>query len=164
MITATRKHEICAAHRLVGHNGACERIHGHNYLFEITLRRFPQLSNDGMVVDFAIIKNTLCRWLDDNWDHKLLLWQEDVLAQVLSAAIHGDQNQPATACANDARMLWRDSLCLLEFNPTAENMAHYLLHVVFPKVIESHPWMGPVEVISVLVQETGKCFARADRV
>ena len=36
MITATKRHEICIAHRLPKHKGKCSRLHGHNLVVEVT--------------------------------------------------------------------------------------------------------------------------------
>ena len=31
--TVIRSHEICAGHRVVGHESKCRHLHGHNYKF-----------------------------------------------------------------------------------------------------------------------------------
>jgi 6-pyruvoyltetrahydropterin/6-carboxytetrahydropterin synthase len=137
------------AHRLVGHPGACARIHGHNYSFEITVRRFDGegLNTAGMVTDFADIEAVLFSWLDDNWDHRLMLWEGDPLLRkgraVLEAAAPG-------------------SLAIVAFHPTAENMARHLLAEVFPVLIERAGL--PVGVTEVSVRETAgyAAFARKE--
>ena len=44
-----------AAHRLVGYDGACANLHGHNWEVEIFVRG-PRLNSLGMLVDFRDIK------------------------------------------------------------------------------------------------------------
>ena len=44
-----------AAHRLVGYDGACANLHGHNWEVEIFVRG-SRLNNLGMLVDFKDIK------------------------------------------------------------------------------------------------------------
>lgn len=39
-VQATKFHEICAGHRVIGQGGKCERsYHGHNYVFRRTATR-----------------------------------------------------------------------------------------------------------------------------
>jgi 6-pyruvoyltetrahydropterin/6-carboxytetrahydropterin synthase len=109
MQTIKFSHWINSSHRLVGHAGKCQRIHGHNYKITVAIK--ADLLNDlGMVIDFGDVKSTIGKWLDDNWDHRLLLWENDPLLNLI----------PLTA-------LEPYGAILVPFNPTAENMAKYLL-------------------------------------
>jgi 6-pyruvoyltetrahydropterin/6-carboxytetrahydropterin synthase len=47
-----------AAHRLVGYDGACANLHGHNWEVEIFVRG-SRLNNLGMLVDFRDIKTAI---------------------------------------------------------------------------------------------------------
>ena len=62
-----------AAHRLRDYEGACERLHGHNYRVAVTVR--GETSPPGMVADFKELKAALARVLD-RLDHAYL--NEDV--------------------------------------------------------------------------------------
>lgn len=95
---------------------------------------------NGMVTDFGIIKERLCLWLEEHWDHKMLLWCEDVWA---------------------TRIAELDPLgvALVTFNPTAENMANFLLTVIGPKRLADLD----VALVSVTVEETAKCSATCKR-
>src|SRR6266567_3680980 len=75
----TREHEICCGHRVYGHEGKCRYIHGHQYRFELSLAPENELDSLGRVIDFSKIKTLLCEWLEEHWDHKLLLWNKDPL-------------------------------------------------------------------------------------
>ncbi len=45
------EHDFAAAHRLPGHPGACSRLHGHHYRFEVHVEG-PVRPDDGVVIDF----------------------------------------------------------------------------------------------------------------
>ena len=93
-----------AGHRIVGHKGKCARLHGHTYRVEVHVGGATK--EPGFVVDFGDIKD-----LVNEWDHRMLLWEEDPFA------IH-DEEGPAPEVLT--------GVVLLQFNPTAENMAHDL--------------------------------------
>jgi 6-pyruvoyltetrahydropterin/6-carboxytetrahydropterin synthase len=50
-----------------------------------------------------------------------------------------------------------DHVWVAPFNPTAENMARYLLEVVGPAILKD----TNVQLVSVRVEETPKCCAEA---
>lgn len=140
MITVTRKHTFSAAHRLYDYSGKCEHLHGHNYYVCVTLAA-DHLDEQGMVLDFTTIKAVLMSELDALWDHKTLLWEQDPLSQSLHTLL-GD-----------------GSVRAVPFNPTAENMAHYLGSVFFPKVLAAQLPSADVRVQAVTVYETEKSSA-----
>ena len=134
MLTVSKRHFLATAHRLYDYNGKCERLHGHNYLIEITVTQ-PKRDEQGMIIDFAELNNTLLKSLDLAWDHKTLLYKSDPL------------------CAALSEILKDGSVVPVPFNPTAENMASYLGEKFFPTVIaEKLP--TTLEVIRVTVFET----------
>ena len=57
-ITAERYHDISCGHRVVGHEGKCKNLHGHNYRFHFSIEA-NTLDNVGRVIDFSIIKQVL---------------------------------------------------------------------------------------------------------
>lgn len=137
MITISRYHEIDCGHRVVNHESKCKHLHGHRYRFTFTLTA-PSLDDIGRVIDFSVVKSLLCQWLEDNWDHRMLLWTMD-------------PNQPVL------RLLEPDSVVLLPCNPTAENLAHHLLTIVGPEQLAG----TGIDLVSVTCQETAKCNATA---
>src|SRR5690606_2639979 len=76
MITAERYHDISCGHRVVGHEGKCRFLHGHNYRIHFEIQA-ESLDTVGRVIDFSVIKEKLCMWLEEHYDHKFLIWQED---------------------------------------------------------------------------------------
>lgn len=135
MITVERYHDISMGHRVVGHENKCRHLHGHNYRIYFTCTA-DRLDSLGRVIDFGIIKLLLCQWLEDHWDHKMMLWSEDPLRPELERIVGED-------------------LVIVPFNPTAEQMAEYLTCHVGPQQL-----MGTgVRLLSVRVEETRKCSA-----
>ena len=138
-ITIMRQVRFCAGHRLLHHEGKCANLHGHNYLVE-----FHISSNDvdslGRVVDFSVINKVFKGWIDDNWDHGFILWD-------------ADEN------AIDAiKLVQPNRLYLLPYNPTAENMAMYLLKEVSPKLIAEIKGYD-LTMSKIVVWETEKAYA-----
>lgn len=145
--TVSRYHDISCGHRVVGHEGKCRFLHGHNYRvhFECTA---PETDAVGRVIDFSVIKSALCMWLENCWDHKTLLWQEDPLLGVLYR-LETDSDELNSAMDQSFEQV--------PFNPTAENMAAYLLEVVGPMQLAR----TGVTLTRVTIEETRKCSASA---
>lgn len=135
MIVAQRYHDISMGHRVVGHENKCRHLHGHNYRIHFTCSA-DSLDPIGRVIDFGIIKDLLCQWLEEHWDHKMMLWSEDPLLSQLSR-------------------LTPDDIVVVPFNPTAEQMAEYLVRVVGPQQLAG----TGVRLVSVRIDETRKCSA-----
>ena len=70
MFTLCVRDSFAAAHRLVGYQGKCEELHGHNFVVEAFFSG-EKLGDDGLLVDFKILKDYLKNVLD-NLDHKYL--------------------------------------------------------------------------------------------
>jgi len=61
---------FAAAHNLRGYEGSCERLHGHNWKIDVTLRG-SKLDKLGMLVDFKEVKAILGGVLGE-LDHRYL--------------------------------------------------------------------------------------------
>ncbi len=130
----TRTHEIHCGHRVYGHEGKCRNLHGHAYVFAFSCTA-DGLDDLGRVLDFSVIKSRLCQWLEDHWDHRTLLWEQDPILEPLR---HLDQTVVA-----------------VPFNPTAENIAAHMVQVVGPQQLAG----TGVRLSRVTVNETSKCSA-----
>ena len=180
MYTAIRTHEFEMAHRLVDHAGACARIHGHSYKLEIEVGikpvvksmaeveyldgkgatataktlckpyvETPLLDKLGMVLDFGEIKQRICSWVDNNWDHRLMIWELDpILAP------------PCNLISSLSHLGIGHSVVVVPFNPTAENMAEFLLNHVCPKALGMD---SRAEVTAITLHETSKCRVRVTK-
>lgn len=130
--------DFCAGHRLHRHGGKCEFFHGHNYVADFYVTA-DQVDDVGRLIDFAELKRRFKGWLDENWDHGFLLSQED------ENGIEAIQRvQPS-------------KYYVLPYNPTAENMALYLLDHVCPKLLQD----TEVRVSRVVIWETANACAEA---
>jgi len=67
-----------AGHRLInGYPGNCRNLHGHSYVVTIEMTSQKRLLNDyDFVKDFGEFK-PLKQWIDDNWDHSLIIASKD---------------------------------------------------------------------------------------
>ncbi len=135
-VSITRNHAFCYGHRVYGHENKCCNLHGHNATVEFTCEAADGLLDHlGRVIDFAVIKSRLCQWLEDEWDHRLILWEKDPLLSALR-----DLDPTVTT---------------LRDNPTAENLARYLVEDVGPAQLAG----TGVRLVACVVHETGKCSA-----
>ncbi len=134
MLETHRFHDISAGHRVYGHENKCSHAHGHNY--RIHFYCLGSLDNIGRIVDFSVIKELLCNWLEDNWDHKFLLSVDDPWCKTF-------------------HNIDKNGLVVLPFNPTAENIAKYLVQVIGPEQLKG----TNVVLHKCTVEETRKCAA-----
>ena len=145
MHTASRYHDISCGHRVVGHENKCRHLHGHNYRVHFHCKAdigSQSLDSIGRVIDFGVIKEKLCMWLEHNWDHRFLIWEEDPLLPYLQEALAEGLGEEY-------------SLCEVAFNPTAENMAEFLVNLVGPFLLAE----TGVLLYKVEIEETRKCSA-----
>lgn len=137
MIRCSRRIQFCAGHRVLGHESKCSNIHGHNYVL-IADAVSDDLDSIGRVIDFSVLKEKIGGWIDEHWDHKFIVNEEDLSAYYAVSIIKGSSKP------------W-----IAPFNPTAEEMARYLLHVVCPDVLKG----TGIKVNRVTLWETENCSA-----
>lgn len=142
-----RYHDISTGHRVTGHEGKCRHLHGHNYRIHFICEA-DALDPLGRVIDFTVIKEKLCMWVEDNWDHKFLAWENDPLINVMGGLmhLHAGEDEWDMFCA---------SIVYVPFNPTAENMAQNLVEFIGPKQLAG----TGIRLVKVVIEETAKCFA-----
>lgn len=97
--------EFSYGHRLINYTGKCKNLHGHNAKVEVVIVS-KKLDEKGMVLDFVEIKNKLKRWIDENWDHRMILCEKDPLLPALRGT--------------------DPTITTIATNPTAENLAKIL--------------------------------------
>ena len=150
-ITAERFHDFSYGHRVVGHENKCRHLHGHNGRVHFVCRaQVGRTATDdlGRVIDFGEIKSKLCMWIEDNWDHKFLAWEQDPVMNAACDAL-GDTHR------NDSQLMFAESIVWTPFNPTAENLAQYLVLTIAPEQLKG----TGIELISCRIEETRKCTA-----
>lgn len=135
-ITCTRRLEFDTAHRVVGHEGKCKLLHGHRYTVEATFTAV-ELDKVGRIVDFAVIKEKLGEWLDNNWDHNTVLWKKD------------------KELGEEIDLIIGQKVFYLPYNPTVEHMAYYLLHKVCTPMFKD----DNLKCTVLRLYETPNCYA-----
>lgn len=131
---AKRYHDISCGHRVFQHESKCAHLHGHNYRVHFTCEA-EELDNIGRVIDFSDMKSRLCMWLEDHWDHKTLIWENDPWAKELP------EIDP--------------TIVIVPFNPTAENIAQHLVEAIGPQQLAG----TGIKLVHCDVEETRKCSA-----
>ncbi len=115
------------------HESKCKNLHGHRYVAEVTCAA-PDLDPLGRVVDFSVIKRLVGGFVDEFWDHGVILNEADTeLIQLCE------------------RSEWR--FYTLKANPTAEVMAEALHDI-------ARSLMPPtLDIVSVRLYETPNCWS-----
>lgn len=139
MITITKRLTFCAGHRVLGHESKCAHMHGHNYAAEITAT--GNLDTVGRVIDFAVIKLVVGAWIDRYWDHGFLINQRDLDVEAALLSVPGSK------------------IFVMPDNPTAENMARFLLGMCDKLLKDSG-----IRITRVRIHETETCYADAQNV
>jgi 6-pyruvoyltetrahydropterin/6-carboxytetrahydropterin synthase len=129
MYRVTREITFCYGHRLLYFEGKCRHLHGHNGRAVLTLEA-EELDRQGMVMDFARIKQVVQTWIDENLDHRMLLHKDDPLLPELRR-----QGEP---------------VFVMDVNPTAENIA---------RLIYDYAAAQGFPVSEVRLWETESCYA-----
>ena len=138
-ITCVKTLEFDTAHRVMNHESKCANLHGHRYKAEIHACA-PDLDHIGRVIDFSVIKSEVGSWIDNFWDHTSIIYEKDT--STIEALYKIPRNK---------------EFFISNFNPTAENMAKYLLLEVCPRLLASYK----IIVTKVVIHETPTCFAEA---
>lgn len=143
----TRRFQFAYGHRIVNHESKCRHLHGHNAVVHVTAVA-DQLDELGRVVDFSVLKTRIGKWIDDNWDHGMILWNKDE-AGIGSVLAFNRQEQERVGDPH-----WVTKVYLLPENPTAENLAAHLMD----RCKELMAGTG-ARVVSIRFEETENCSA-----
>ncbi len=103
------RHNCEMAHRLYRTSGLCEQIHGHSW--DVHLRIYGEVNSNGMLagINFTDLKREFRRFLDTNYDHRVLLNSEDPWAQRMELVYGSPTHLPG--------------LQTMDGDPTTENFA-----------------------------------------
>ena len=135
-----RKIYFCCGHRVMNHESKCATLHGHNGIIWIHATPIKGLDELGRVIDFSVLKERVGGWVDTYWDHTTILYEKD---------------EKTIDLVNQAPAFKKTFV--LPTNPTAENLATYLLYEVCPKVL----YQKDVIVYQVDFWETENCVAKS---
>ncbi len=76
IIRVTKEFNFEMAHALYGYDGACKNIHGHSYKLKVGVIgkvKNNGTQNDGMIIDFSVLKEIVKTYIIDVYDHALML-------------------------------------------------------------------------------------------
>jgi len=136
MFEIMRRIEFDAAHRVMRHESKCKNLHGHRYAAEIFVQDMSGLDSLGRVIDFSILKEKIGGWIDECWDHGVILNTED--------------RELIELCKRNKWKHYR----MLSGNPTAENIAKELFGVAKLQLEQTQ-----LLVTRVRIHETPNCYA-----
>ena len=110
MFVVTKEFEFAASHFLTKYHGKCERLHGHNYTLQVSVK--GPMGQNGMVVDFVLLKQ---------------LVKDVVLTQIDHHHLNDILDNPTT----EHLAAW---ICQ-QLSPLSQKLLTYADHGNFPKEI-----------------------------
>lgn len=124
MHTISKDFTFAAAHRIRGHTGGCENLHGHNYRVRVEVQA-KTLDALGMVLDFAELKAVLKEVLGP-FDHRVIneippFDERNTTAELFSEYVY----QQVSARLDDERVrvrsveVWENDSSSARFESTA---------------------------------------------
>lgn len=142
----TKQYRTETGHRLMDYDGKCAHLHGHSYLWEVTVEALV-LNKQGFVLDFSYLKQFM-RQVIEPFDHAMLLRDDDPLA------VYHRGREPSLLDTPDGEL---GRIVVLPFNPTAEYLAEYVGEQVQLRI--SYNYGDEVKVVRVRVWETVNSYA-----
>lgn len=137
VIRVTKQFHFEMAHALLKYDGPCKNIHGHSYQLNVTVKGVVKNntsdSDEGMVVDFGVIKKVVKDLVVDVYDHALVL------------------NEKATIDVSQFEFM--DKLIRVPFQPTCENMLIYFASLLKDKLPTD------IKLHSLFLRETNTSYA-----
>lgn len=155
-------------HHVRGHLGPCISLHGHTWMFQLTLAA-KELDHQGFVIDFDILHERVLTRCHKLLDHSLALgedsWREnaEVLAQ-LGRQLYGSREtvqghsgerqsgySPGEPGLVGARNEWPGNIkvAVFPFTPTSERLAEWLYRFASAEIADDR-----VQVVRARVVET----------
>ena len=130
-------------HRVLNHRSVCKGLHGHRYKAEICVEgdlvEKKDASEEGMVIDFADIKKTAQKFIQEELDHAFMVWEKDI--ELLEFFKNSKGHKPV----------------IVPFTPTAENVAVYIFNELKDKFTDV--FKTGLHLQSVKLWETPSSYA-----
>lgn len=119
VLRLTKEFTFEMAHALDGYDGLCSNLHGHSYIFSVTVMGEPITEDNhpklGMVMDFGDLKRVVNPLIVDRFDHSVAVKEGSVMhRKLLEAGL--ERVEP------------------LPFQPTCENLIHYFAQLIIPRL------------------------------
>lgn len=133
----TKEITIEMGHSVTNHSSKCRGLHGHTYRIIATaygdLISEDGSSSEGMVIDFGQLKQSMLDVIDANFDHGFVIWEKDPRVELLKQA-------------NDLHCYQRERFHVVDFVPTAENLAKYWFLRLRDNLFKYHVQLKRLEV------------------
>ena len=130
-------------HRVLNHRSVCKGLHGHRYKAEICVEgdlvEKKDASEEGMVIDFADIKKTAQKFIQEELDHAFMVWEKDI--ELLEFFKNSKGHKPV----------------IVPFTPTAENVAAYIFNELKDKFTDV--FQTGLRLQSIKLWETPSSYA-----
>jgi len=158
-----RRLEIDAAHRATFHGAKCKNLHGHRYTIIVAcvgplIETGPQ---QGMVLDFSVLKTIMMEEINDPCDHTTLLWVDDPLAARFVDNNERFETDIRPRVAHNGFCRVDDSLTgalyIINGLPTAEILAAHWYSRMRPRIEALE--QGRIVLKQVKVFESPQCMA-----
>jgi 6-pyruvoyltetrahydropterin/6-carboxytetrahydropterin synthase len=145
MTTTIRRFiETDTGHRVPNHKSKCKHLHGHRYRWEVEIEGDvvgdEGVSEEGMLIDFSDVAAILTQQIHDVVDHAFIVYSSDKEALSALAAM-GDGHRTV----------------VVDFIPTAENLAKWAFEQVAPHIITAYG--NRLQLVAMHVRETPKSWA-----
>lgn len=148
MKTVERHFELDAGHRLAKHDFKCQNLHGHRYIFDVTIT--GKVSKDtGLLMDFSHIKNPVM----EAFDHNTILNKDDPLMAIEWDS--GEPNSDMYSVASIIGMNQNKDIYTMSGEPTVENIADESAKLIFEAM--SRDERNRITEITLEVYETPNC-------
>lgn len=136
--------ETDTGHRVPNHKSKCRHMHGHRYRWEVEIEgdvvAEKGVSEEGMLIDFSDVSKILAEHIHDIVDHSFVVYSGDEVA-LKSLAQMGDSHRTV----------------IVDFIPTAENLAKWAFEQVAPHINTSYS--NQLRLVAMHVRETPKSWA-----
>ena len=106
-MTVTKDLTFDAAHMLTGYEGRCRNLHGHTY--HLFVEAHGDLNDEGMVVDFKLLKEYMTSVVSDRFDHAFMYCTQSPVECSIAKVLESEGMRTVP----------------LPFRTTAENLAKY---------------------------------------
>lgn len=120
----TKKIEIDMGHRVPNHKSKCRNLHGHRYVIEVGVDDKvideQGRSDEGMVIDFSDLKETMMTYIDGVYDHGFVMYAKDEFATMFETL----------------KTIHSQKVIFVDFIPTAENLAKHWYQIIKPRLAE----------------------------
>lgn len=141
IVEISKRVEFDAGHRVPRHESKCHNIHGHRYVVIAhacgPIVEEEDASDQGMLVDFSLLKKWLNEKVHDVFDHGFIAYEGDSAAIAASKLVSEIEGQ-------------EQKLIIFPYIPTAENLARWIYDEMQP-VLQAHfrenLWLSHIEVL-----------------